>query len=445
MDILSEGTAYLVSFKPYVFISLLLLAFSLAFRMPFSKAMKSSFTVGVGFVGIFLVFNNFIGYIAPAVKALLQRTGLSFDVLDVGWPPMAAIAWSYKLVPIIMLMSAATNIIMLALKLTQTVNIDIWNFWQFIFIGALVQESTGSLILCIAAAVASTVIALKFADWSSHAVESFSGMSGVSITNFAGVVYYPLGVLGNKILKRLPGIGKIRLNPESIKEKLGFFGEPLFIGFIVGLSLGIASGYELRKLLELAFQAAAAMYILPIMARILTSGIMPISENIKEFAENHFPAFKNCRIGLDVAVLVGNPSVIVTSVLLMPVALVLAFALPGVRFIPLGELANIMGAAVMIVVSSRGDVFRSLIIFTPVLAGKLYVASNMAELYTRLARNVNLDLSGYDGLITSFLDGGNLLRFWLVKVFDFNIWALACIPLVAGLFYLARKSYFSDK
>jgi PTS system galactitol-specific IIC component len=43
-------------------------------------------------------------------------------------------------------------------------------------------------------------------------------------------------------------------------------GEPMIIGFILGVLLGIGGGYDARKITELAFGIAAVIYILPKMA-----------------------------------------------------------------------------------------------------------------------------------------------------------------------------------
>lgn len=47
-------------------------------------------------------------------------------------------------------------------------------------------------------------------------------------------MYLVLNIIGNKI-----GLDKIKADPASIKKKFGFMGEPMYIGLIVGLLLGV--------------------------------------------------------------------------------------------------------------------------------------------------------------------------------------------------------------
>lgn len=439
MELLNQGVAYLLSFKPYVLLPVILLLFSLAFRIRFGQALKASLTIGIGFIGIFLIFDYFVAAIGPAVQALIARTGLNFNVLDVGWTPLAAITWSYTLAPLLIVLIMVTNFILLALKLTRTVNIDIWNYWHFIFMGALVYETTGSITLSIVAATMSNITILKLADWSAAAVKDFSGLKGISISTLSGVVYYPLGIVGDWFIDRIPGLRNLNANPESIKTRLGILGEPMVIGFVIGLCLGIGAGYDVKQFLELAFQIAAVILILPMMSGLLGQGLLPISEGMKNFIKRKFPDLGETYIGLDVAVILGNTSVVVTGLLLMPVALLAAFLLPGVKFIPLGDLANTLCAVSMVAVATKGNVVRSFLIGLPIIIGKLYAASSLARLYTDLSYKSNFSFKGYDGIITSFLDGGNLFRFWELKLFQGHWAAFLALPLVALLLYITAS------
>jgi len=439
LNILNDSIGYILSFKPYVLLPLILLVFSVVFRIPLGKAILSSLKIGIGFIGIFIIFGYFVSNIGPAVQALTSRTGLKMNVLDVGWTPLAIITWSYKLTPLLLLLVICVNLIMLAMRKTRTVNIDIWNYWHFIFIGIAVYEATYSMVLSALSVIASAVLTLKLADWSAEAIKSFSGLSGITTTTISGLCYFPIGLAGDRILDKIPFIQKIRANPDTMKEKLGVFGEPILIGFIIGLLLGVGSGYDIKNTLELSFSIAAVIYILPLMTGILGHGLIPISDGMKYFIKRKFPNASDYCIGLDLAILVGNPGVIITGLLLMPVSLLMAFILPGIRFIPLGDLANLMGAIVMVVVATRCNIIRSFIISIPIIIAKLYVASEMSVVYTSLAQKVNYRFEGYNGMITSFLDGGNLLKYWFIKLFEGNPHAALFLPVVfAGLYFTWR-------
>ncbi len=67
------------------------------------------------------------------------------------------------------------NAIMLWRGWDQNLNVDLWNYWQFAFIGAVVYFLTGNnLVLGLIAAGLASIIALVFADYTYHWVENTS-------------------------------------------------------------------------------------------------------------------------------------------------------------------------------------------------------------------------------------------------------------------------------
>lgn len=439
LDFLSGVLGLILSFESYVMLPILMMIIALIIRLPWEKTFKSCLTLGIGFIGIFVIFDNFVKYLGPVLEVIVQNTGMELNVLDVGWPPLAAITWSFKFVPLLLAIIMAINVIMLIAKRTKTVNIDIWNYWHFIFLAQILYYVTSNIYLSICAAILSEIIILKIADWSAPDVEKFLGIEGVTITTLHCVCYYPVGLFGNSLLLKVPLINRIQANPDKIKDKLGFLGDPMFIGFAMGMVLGIVADYSIKDTLELAFNIAAVVYILPKMTRILGDGLMPISSGMQKYMMRKFPKMKKSYIGLHLAVLIGDSAVIVTGILLMPASLILALTLPGIRFLPLGSLPNMMGLISMIVIACRRNVVNSFIIGVFVVIGHLYVASGMAEIFTGLAENVNYTITGYNGIITSFLDGGMLMRYWIVELFTGSAIGLILTPVVMFLLFYTKK------
>lgn len=440
IESLSSALVEISALKPYVLLPMMILLFCLFFHLKLGQSIHSSLLIGIGFFGIFIVFSYFIESIEPAIKMLITRTGVDLKVLDVGWTPLSAIAWANKMAPIYVVLIFGLNLIMLLTNFTKTLNIDLWNFWHFIMAGTLVYEMTQNTVFAILATLLSAALSLKFADWSAPAVERLTRLSGISITTFSGQSYLPLGVIGNEIIDRIPIIKDININTETMKSRLGIFGEPLTIGFIFGILLGLCSGYSLRDTLQLGVEIAGVSYLIPVMSGIIAKGLIPISEGIKAYSEKKFlKADRKNYIGLHYAILLKNDSVIVTGIMLMPVALICAFILPGANFIPFGELANISSAIAMIVIVTRENVFRSLIIGIPIIIGKIYTASYLAVILTKLYKNPALGFFQYEGQITSFLEGGNLLRFWIVRFFAGNMISLMLLPLIITLIYLTYR------
>jgi len=183
MIILKNSIMYFLTFKPYVMLPVIIFILAMVFRIKIAIALKSSLSIGIGFVGIFIAFDYFVKIINPVVQALIERAGLHFNVLDVGWPPLASITWSFPLAPILIIVFMIVNVLMLVFKLTKTVDIDIWNYWHFIFIAALIFGITGSYFLAVVASIISCIIVIKIADWSAPMVQKLSGMEGICLPN----------------------------------------------------------------------------------------------------------------------------------------------------------------------------------------------------------------------------------------------------------------------
>ncbi|HEY5562034.1 MAG TPA: PTS transporter subunit IIC [Clostridiaceae bacterium] len=430
---------YVLSFKPYVILPIIIFILSLIFRIKLKNGIKAAMTMSIGFIGIFTMLNFFVSVIGPALETLVKRTGLKYNVLDVGWPPLATMAWGFKLAAVILIILIIFNGFLVILNFTDTINIDIWNYWHFIFMGCIVYDGTKNYILSILAAMVADFIALKIADYSAKGVQDMIGMTGISTPTLSVAVYYPYAKILNKVIDKIPILNKIEADPESIQKKLGLFGEPMVIGFLLGGFLGAFSGYDVKNILQLAFSVAAVVYILPEMCSILTKGIMPISEGMKDFLHKKAPNLKDKYIGLDIAIILGNPAVVVSGLLIMPIAFLLAFIVPGVNFIPLGDLPNSIGLVALIVVASKGNVVRSVIISIPIIIADLIIASNFAQIYTSIAKDMSITFTGYSGTITSFYDGGNVFRFWLLRVFEGKLWALIFIPIMILLLYYSRS------
>src|SRR5512140_1696072 len=114
----------------------IILVVALLVRMRVGQSLLSALRLGVGFAGIFIAFGFFVQQIGPAVTALVTMRGLDFPVLDVGWPPLAAITWASAVAPLSIPLVLLLNLALLALNLTRTINIDIWNYWHFALVGA---------------------------------------------------------------------------------------------------------------------------------------------------------------------------------------------------------------------------------------------------------------------------------------------------------------------
>ena len=418
MDAILSVIKFILDLGPTIMMPIIITIMGLAFRQSIPKAIRSGLTVGMGFAGIFLVIGLFSTNLSPAAKAMVDNFGLHLTVLDVGWPVHAAISFGTPIVPLVFLMGILINAVMLAFNWTKTMDIDLWNYWHFIFGGALVMYLTGSTALGLLTAAITIVVVLKLADYTQPYIENFFKMPGISLPHTEDIGWVPLVLVLNKIIDKIPVINKIEINAEKVQHRFGVIGEPMFIGIVLGGLIGVLAGYDIKGIIQLGINMAAVMFLLPRMSKILMEGLVPLSESAREFLNSRFPG-KEVFIGLDTAVVVGHPSVMSVCILMIPITLILAAVLPGNRVLPFTDLAGLCFCLMWSVGATNGNVFRGLIISTVLMVLILWIGTDIAAVSTTMAHEVGFPFP--EGTLeVSSLDGGShIISYIIYKIVEF--------------------------
>lgn len=416
MDKLLSGVQYVLNLGPTVILPIAILILGLIFRVGFSKAFKSGITIGIGFVGINLVIGVLTDNLGPAAQKMVERFGLNLTIIDTGWPSAAALSWASPVAAILIPVCLIVNIILILLKVTKTLDIDIWNYWHFIAAGATGYIITGSWWFAILCAVIYEIAVLFVADKTAPMVQKFYGLEGISMPTGSTAAFAPIGILIGWLVSKIPGIKKLNANPESIQKRFGIFGEPMMMGLILGIIIGLLAGYDIGGILKIGISMAAVMLLMPRMVKILMEGLIPISEAARIFLQKRY-GDRKLYIGLDAALSVGHPAVMSTALILVPITLFLAVILPGNKTLPFGDLATIPFYIAFVVGSRRGNIIHSLIAGTVMVALALYMATNFAGVHTAMMEGAQFKMPEGATKITSLDLGGNLFN-WLILKFS---------------------------
>ena len=229
---------------------------------------------------------------------------------------------------------------MLLTKTTRTVNIDLWNYWHFAFIGAVVYFASDNIWWGFFAAIICYIITLIMADYTADKFQGFyDKMEGISIPQPFCAGFVPFAVVINKALDKIPGFDKLNIDAEGMKKKFGLLGEPLFLGILVGCGIGALScknGQELVDkipyILGLGIKMGAVMELIPRITALFIEGLKPISDATRELIAKKFKGAVGLNIGMSPALVIGHPATLVVSLLLIPVTILLAVILPGNQF-----------------------------------------------------------------------------------------------------------------
>ncbi|MFL2097426.1 PTS galactitol transporter subunit IIC [Marinilactibacillus psychrotolerans] len=422
---------WLMDAGPTVMLPVIITVIGVIFRLKITKAFKAGLTLGIGFAGIRLILDYMTSNIGPAAQAMVKNIGIELDVLDVGWGAIAAVTWSSPIIAILVAAILITNVIMLILKVTNTLDVDIWNYHHMAIVGIMVHYTTGNAFLGIAASVVMAATTFKIADWSQPMIEKFFGIPGVTLPTVSAtsslLIAWPL----NWLLDKIPGINRIKFSLKDAQKKLGFFGDQMIMGLLLGSIIGLLAGYNIQEVLQLGVSMSAVLVLIPKMASMFMEGLMPISEAAQKWSQRVFKD-RQLFIGLDAAVVVGNQDVITTALIIIPLTIFLAVILPGNRMLPFADLAVIPFRVALIVALTRGNLFKNIIIGLFTTAALLYAGSITAPELTSIAQGVGIDIAvvGTALFISSFAATSLTHSFLVYLAFTMNLFISIPIMLV---------------
>ncbi len=409
------------------------------------KAFRAGVTIGIAFIGINLVIGLMWGTLSGAAQAMVTNWNIQRDVVDVGWPSAAAIAFGTDVGLWVIPIAILVNLLLLVFKLTKTLNIDIWNYWHFAFLGSMVFVATNNLVYGLVTAAIAAAMALFLGDWTAKAVQSFYNLPGISIPHLTTAPGVPFAIVTNWILDRIPGVKNWKADPETIQKRFGVFGEPVILGLVIGLILGVLGFYNAEgaavKILQTGMNLAAVMLLLPRMVQILMEGLIPVSEAARDFMQKRASS-REIYIGLDSAILIGHPAAISSSLILVPIAILLSMVLPGNRVILFADLAIIPFVVALFAPLMKGNIFRMIVAGILELTAGFYFATAMAPFFTGAAQNAGFAMPEGASLITAIGDG----FLWPQFVFTKLVQALGVVGIVvaAALLVVAWFMYLKN-
>lgn len=413
------------------------------------RAFRAGITVGIAFIGINLVIGLMWTTLSDVAQAMVTNIGIQRDVIDVGWPSAASIAFGSPVGLWVIPVALLVNVVMLFARVTKTLNVDIWNFWHFAFIGSLVTAASDNLLYGIMAAAIAAGLALFLADWTAKAVQRFYGVPGVSVPHLTSAPGVPIAIGVNWIIDKIPGLKDLDANPDTIQKRLGVIGEPVIQGLVIGLVLGGLGYYNsgdaqtvIIKVLQTGMNLAAVMVLLPRMVKILMEGLIPVSEAAREFMQKRASG-REVYIGLDSAILIGHPAAISTSLLLIPIAILLSIVLPGNRVLLFADLAVIPFVVAMFAPLMRGNILRMVIAGTITLGLGFYIATAMSSFFTDVAVDSGFDMPADAAFITSIADGFMWPPYVFLKATQFGgifgLIALLALLIVTMYLYMRNR------
>lgn len=413
---------YIMSLGASVMMPIIFLIFGLLLGMGLGKSLKAGLSVGVGFVGLNVITQLLATNLGPAVNQMVKLYHLHLHTLDIGWPAASAVAFGTKVGAIIIPLGLGINVLMLLTKTTKTLNIDLWNYWHFAFIGSIVSIATKSFWWGIFAAIFVFIVTLVGADRSQKAVESFYGkdLEGISIPQAFCVSFIPFAIVTDWIVEHIPGLNKVDLDADKMKKRFGIMGDPIFLGVVIGILLGFLARYPVAKTLQLGIILSAVMVLIPRITSLFIEGLSPISKRSQELISKHFKG-RSFNIGMTPALVIGHPTTLVVSLLLVPMILFLSIIIPGNEFLPLASLSGLIYLFPLVLPYTHGNVLRTFLTGLISLVVGVLSATSLAAIFTAAVKLVQKNLIPVGTTSVASIDFAASPLAWITYFFTNNL------------------------
>lgn len=388
----------------------------LVFRMKLGDAIKAGLTVGVGFIGLTLVVGLLNTALEPAVD-YYSAMGSGFTIADIGWPAVGAASWMAPFAGLAIPIGLVLNVVLVRLKLTKTLNVDIWNYMHFLVPGALAYFIFDNFFIGLVVTVVLSVLALFVGDWVAPMWQEYYGLEGTTCTTIIHTGWtLVVGWLLNRVIDFIPGLNKLDISLEKVNKRIGVLGEPVIIGTIVGVLLGVLTQQGITSIIPMGMGVAGVMVLMPRVVSVLMDGLSPIGKSAKDYMQKQMGDDADLNIGMDVALGLGDPTTTTTTVISIPLVMLCALVLPGIKTFPIGILMSVIYMSVMTVMASKGNLLRSILTTVLFCVIVMYLGGYVAPGATEMLEGAGVGLKGQG---TDFVLTGpwSILTYWLSTVF----------------------------
>jgi galactitol PTS system EIIC component len=396
--------------------SLVVFLLSILIRQPVKKAIQGGIKVGMGVLAMFAMSYLAINFFTPAVLGAAQRLGGSFSkltLIDVGWTN-AAMVLANPMIWLNILLMVAVNVGLIWIRATKTLYVDFPCMWRGVWTGMVVWYVTQSYWWGTLGMIIFLVSDVFLADWNAKRLQDFHEFSSTASfpnSQNAFIIAAPMAW----VLARIPGLNKVNIKTEWIQEKLGFFAEPMVVGFIAGTILGLLAGFNILSAMLVGFVAGLMFHVWPMALGVTFEGWSVFNEGLRKILVKWFKGKRDVYVAVDTSVLLGHPTVGVSTTLMYPIAFLLSIFVPGVGLFPIISVQIIQWWMAHITGWTKGNVVHNLIICSVLIILYGWTATAMAEPYTFWANVYGIIPQNLaDTVQITNWDGGGDLRIWLI-------------------------------
>lgn len=427
-------------FGATIVVPVMIFMVSLFLKVSPKRAFFSALRAGVGLTGFGWIISSFTPLVTKYIQQMVETAGLNLPIVDIGWQTGSLTAFSSSIGLSFFVFGLLIELVLFLVGITRVfVPSNLWNNFGYMIWGTMAYAATGNFALSFAFMVFVLLYSLIMSEVIADRWSDYYGVKNATINSIHNIETLVPALLLDPLWNLL-GVNKVKLNPESLKTKLGIFGEPMTLGFILGLVIGILGSLkDLASLdawggiLGFAMSLAAVMTVFPLITGVFASAFGPLAEavekNKKQETETAAAVADKKRwfIAVDDGVGFGEPATIIAGLILVPIMVFLALLLPGNRALPVVDLIAIPFMIEAMIAVSKGNILKAILNGIIWFSLGLYAASALGPIYTEAVQQYGSVLPQGVVLIMSF----NLLAHPLTALVFFA-W-ISGNPLLIGI------------
>ena len=241
------------------------------------------------------------------------------------------------------------------------------------------------------------------------------------------------------------GLYKVKADPAALKAKLGFVGEPMTLGLLLGLIIGFIG--NVTRLGELAawgeiftcgIATSAVMSVFPRISSIFSGAFSAMTEASKKRTKGYKGEW---YLAVNDATGYGETATLISGLICMPLCLFLSFVLPGNQTLPVVDLVALPYCIQPMVAMANGNVLKSVIGGTIISVIFLYCCTACGPTFHQVVVEAGGEVNG-TMMVTSLIIIGQPIAYILFQVaYQFGwIGLLVEVLIYAVLYVVLRKN-----
>lgn len=402
-------------FGAAIVVPVMIFIVSLFLKVSPKRAFFSALRAGVGLTGFGWVISAFTPLVTKYIQQMVDTAGLNLPIVDIGWQTGSLTAFSSSIGLSFFVFGLLIELLLFLFGITRVfVPSNLWNNFGYMIWGTMAYAATGNFILSFAFMIFVLLYSLIMSEVVAERWSEYYRVKNATINSIHNIeTLIPALVLDP--LWNLIGINKVKLNPESLKTKLGIFGEPMTLGFLLGMIIGILGSLKNLASLEawggilgFAMSLAAVMTIFPLITGVFASAFGPLAEAVEKNKkkeseeEDGLADKKRWFIAVDDGVGFGEPATIIAGLILVPIMVLISLILPGNRALPVVDLIAIPFMIEAMIAVSKGNILKAILNGIVWFSLGLYAASALGPIYTEAVQQYGSVLPAGVVLIMSF-------------------------------------------